>query len=149
MALIQIIRNIAPGVGCVSSTLSLPLVIHSLTSVLLAMPVFVLFFFQAEDGIRDYKVTGVQTCALPIWEFRRDEQVAAVAADHELEQVVDELGGLISFHCRIPPGIARRCGAQVVLLFAGRPVRPAGARRPHIQLTHSLSMCAALRPGAR
>src|SRR3954462_11992168 len=24
------------------------------------------FFFQAEDGIRDYRVTGVQTCALPI-----------------------------------------------------------------------------------
>src|SRR5256885_15594216 len=28
--------------------------------------VCVFFFFQAEDGIRDYKVTGVQTCALPI-----------------------------------------------------------------------------------
>src|SRR5256885_3004973 len=27
------------------------------------------FFFQAEDGIRDYKVTGVQTCALPILTF--------------------------------------------------------------------------------
>src|SRR5688500_3375096 len=26
----------------------------------------IIFFFQAEDGIRDYKVTGVQTCALPI-----------------------------------------------------------------------------------
>ena len=26
----------------------------------------VFFFFQAEDGIRDYDVTGVQTCALPI-----------------------------------------------------------------------------------
>src|SRR6266536_4349071 len=26
-----------------------------------------LFFFQAEDGIRDPLVTGVQTCALPIW----------------------------------------------------------------------------------
>ena len=25
------------------------------------------FFFQAEDGIRDRLVTGVQTCALPIW----------------------------------------------------------------------------------
>src|SRR5205807_6332251 len=25
------------------------------------------FFFLAEDGIRDYKVTGVQTCALPIF----------------------------------------------------------------------------------
>src|SRR5688500_18352186 len=29
------------------------------------------FIFQAEDGIRDYKVTGVQTCALPIY-FRRE-----------------------------------------------------------------------------
>src|SRR6266511_5550190 len=28
------------------------------------------FFFQAEDGIRDFHVTGVQTCALPISEFR-------------------------------------------------------------------------------
>ena len=25
------------------------------------------FFFQAEDGIRDTSVTGVQTCALPIY----------------------------------------------------------------------------------
>src|SRR5206468_7490832 len=29
----------------------------------------VLFFFQAEDGIRDLIVTGVQTCALPIYEL--------------------------------------------------------------------------------
>jgi len=30
-----------------------------------------LFFFQAEDGIRDSSVTGVQTCALPIyWLFQ-------------------------------------------------------------------------------
>src|SRR5437016_12019764 len=28
--------------------------------------VCVFFFFQAEDGIRDWSVTGVQTCALPI-----------------------------------------------------------------------------------
>src|SRR5258708_14130634 len=27
----------------------------------------IFFFFQAEDGIRDDLVTGVQTCALPIW----------------------------------------------------------------------------------
>ena len=26
----------------------------------------IFFFFQAEDGIRDWSVTGVQTCALPI-----------------------------------------------------------------------------------
>src|SRR2546426_6838316 len=34
---------------------------------------FVFFFFQAEDGIRDYKVTGVQTCALPISDHRVGE----------------------------------------------------------------------------
>src|SRR5690606_40839517 len=28
---------------------------------------FSFFFFQAEDGIRDFHVTGVQTCALPIY----------------------------------------------------------------------------------
>src|SRR5699024_11777269 len=28
---------------------------------------FLVFFFQAEDGIRDRNVTGVQTCALPIF----------------------------------------------------------------------------------
>src|SRR5690606_39744071 len=30
------------------------------------------FFFQAEDGIRVFHVTGVQTCALPIWQSERD-----------------------------------------------------------------------------
>src|SRR5207248_6615843 len=29
---------------------------------------FIFFFFQAEDGIRDRTVTGVQTCALPIYD---------------------------------------------------------------------------------
>src|SRR6266700_1164475 len=29
--------------------------------------VSIIFFFQAEDGIRDFHVTGVQTCALPIY----------------------------------------------------------------------------------
>src|SRR5436190_16393794 len=32
---------------------------------------FFFFFFQAEDGIRDHCVTGVQTCALPISHRRR------------------------------------------------------------------------------
>src|SRR5215510_3801090 len=31
------------------------------------MAAYFFFFFQAEDGIRDGHVTGVQTCALPIW----------------------------------------------------------------------------------
>src|SRR5256885_10036920 len=32
------------------------------------MDIIFVFFFQAEDGIRDYKVTGVQTYALPIYD---------------------------------------------------------------------------------
>src|ERR1022692_5113080 len=35
------------------------------------------FFFQAEDGIRDYKVTGVQTCALPIFTIDQTGQSGA------------------------------------------------------------------------
>src|SRR2546421_1868563 len=34
---------------------------------------FFFFFFQAEDGIRDLIVTGVQTCALPISRVARDD----------------------------------------------------------------------------
>src|ERR1039457_7563270 len=33
-------------------------------------------FFQAEDGIRDYKVTGVQTCALPIYQWLWSKHLA-------------------------------------------------------------------------
>src|SRR5262249_59365996 len=32
-----------------------------------AVVLVIFFFFQAEDGIRDWSVTGVQTCALPIF----------------------------------------------------------------------------------
>src|SRR5438093_6247866 len=35
------------------------------------------FFFQAEDGIRDWSVTGVQTCALPISTSRRTSLIMA------------------------------------------------------------------------
>ena len=38
---------------------------------------FFCFFFQAEDGIRDIGVTGVQTCALPIYVDRLDERSIA------------------------------------------------------------------------
>src|SRR5256885_6545459 len=57
------------------------------------------FFFQAEDGIRDYKVTGVQTCALPIYARsawpdaalrpparRGGERVRPAPGSHELRQ---------------------------------------------------------------
>src|SRR5260221_10431406 len=39
---------------------------------------FFFFFFQAEDGIRDHCVTGVQTCALPIYLVIYNADTAAV-----------------------------------------------------------------------
>src|SRR5690606_40074671 len=39
------------------------------------------FFFQAEDGIRDFHVTGVQTCALPI--FMCPHRAGNLSGSHE------------------------------------------------------------------
>src|SRR6266478_9162222 len=58
--------------------------------------VWVFFFFQAEDGIRDLTVTGVQTCALPISLAagslepgrRRQDQVGVAARRIVHEEVV-------------------------------------------------------------
>src|SRR2546430_2587600 len=49
----------------------------------------IFFFFQAEDGIRDLTVTGVQTCALPIWKCRAEIEAGIVEAG---EQAVYETG---------------------------------------------------------
>src|SRR5438874_4558618 len=45
-----------------------------------------LFFFQAEDGIRYLYVTGVQTCALPIWTSGLHERAVAVRAAVAVER---------------------------------------------------------------
>src|SRR2546429_2627034 len=41
----------------------------------------IFFFFQAEDGIRDVAVTGVQTCALPICELVLEKGVGCLFYD--------------------------------------------------------------------
>src|SRR5256885_4046465 len=53
---------------------------------ILDMILGVFFFFQAEDGIRDYKVTGVQTCALPI--YSSDGGVRLVGIDLDVTERV-------------------------------------------------------------
>src|SRR5438132_1743665 len=50
------------------------------------------FFFQAEDGIRDHCVTGVQTCALPIWRFPQDVGGGRSADTAALSAAADILG---------------------------------------------------------
>src|SRR5256886_3628492 len=53
------------------------------------------FFFQAEDGIRDLTVTGVQTCALPISRLSRTARGVQV----KLNQVYAALGGFFLKNC--------------------------------------------------
>src|SRR6476660_3026583 len=76
------------------------------------------FFFQAEDGIRDDLVTGVQTCALPIWRNERRQQIDDVvrgpvrglevlACHRVLDLVLEELDGRLVAqkpvrHSRLP-----------------------------------------------
>src|SRR3712207_7277512 len=56
------------------------------------------FFFQAEDGIRDIGVTGVQTCALPISAARTVRRAPSAQAVPALLQAVREHGdGFIRF----------------------------------------------------
>src|SRR6266513_4168526 len=51
-------------------------------------------FFQAEDGIRDRNVTGVQTCALPIWVERQAGESAEAAARTALAFGAERAGGV-------------------------------------------------------
>src|SRR5437763_13491065 len=56
---------------------------------------FFLFFFQAEDGIRDTSVTGVQTCALPISEAERGDSgdvIHVLFSAHSLPLKIVERG---------------------------------------------------------
>src|SRR2546429_4116101 len=50
--------------------------------------VVLFFFFQAEDGIRDVAVTGVQTCALPISITRQVQRLEAALGAELLDRSV-------------------------------------------------------------
>src|SRR5437016_10696626 len=67
----------------------------------------VFFFFQAEDGIRDWSVTGVQTCALPICNsaptVASSESVYAVASTQMRTRIVGRTQSLIC--TEIPPSL--------------------------------------------
>src|SRR2546430_8123009 len=51
------------------------------------------FFFQAEDGIRDLTVTGVQTCALPISSLARSARSPRRRPDRNPGRAADGSGG--------------------------------------------------------
>src|SRR5260221_843243 len=70
------------------------------------------FFFQAEDGIRDHCVTGVQTCALPISSRRRHTRSLCdwssdVCSSDRSEEHTSELQSHSDLVCRLLLEIGR------------------------------------------
>src|SRR6266699_4761775 len=53
--------------------------------------IFVFFFFEAEDGMLDADVTGVQTCALPIW-YRKRLTGQRTSEGQRLAKVLEDAG---------------------------------------------------------
>src|SRR5688572_31709233 len=82
------------------------------------------FFFQAEDGIRDLTVTGVQTCALPISVVAngRHHHAASGAADKLRNQISSnhELSFLMEAHDGLSGAIAERAGFKGLRSEEGR-----------------------------
>src|SRR2546427_4469492 len=96
--------------------------------------VFFFFFFQAEDGIRDLTVTGVQTCALPIYPAQRAARRGA-----ELRQADPLVRCAVGGREELPgggPGVdpprrarCRRAGADRPLPRPTRRATPPGGAR--------------------
>src|SRR2546426_7540721 len=68
-------------------------------------------FFQAEDGIRDYKVTGVQACALPIlMETPCSARTAPYPAS--IPEILRSSAKVGLLHFRVPDDVGRRALAD-------------------------------------
>src|SRR5579859_7708256 len=83
------------------------------------------FFFQAEDGIRDVTVTGVQTCALPISEHLGiDPRAARRGAVEVLEE---QAAGTLAHDEAGARRVERPGGARRVLVLRHEPAHGAEA----------------------
>src|SRR5205809_3080748 len=92
------------------------------------------FFFQAEDGIRDVAVTGVQTCALPIFNFpvvfAQDKgkltiKLGGQTVGHEEFEIARSGGGWLAkgtAEIKPPEGSSSKVSGSLTLQADGAPV---------------------------
>src|SRR5699024_12194969 len=79
----------------------------------------VIFFFQAEDGIRDRNVTGVQTCALPIL---RMQDFISLVEDH-YDMVIIDLAPVLEVSDT--QELARRLDGVILIVRQGKTQKAA------------------------
>src|SRR5690554_7254974 len=117
--------------------LSTPLIrLFLLVLILLLMPTlnFLPFFFQAEDGIRDADVTGVQTCALPIW-LGSSGSISVCCSDTTMphrHRVVRTTVGLDRGRSGRPDGSRSAATAGAVTARASRELLTSGTDRKSV-----------------
>src|SRR2546430_6149527 len=100
------------------------------------------FFFQAEDGIRDLTVTGVQTCALPIYVYASGEYEPVVSwAAEPVAAEVRATGEAVEVTC---PALglekrlrfAARGGVTVTHRWGAAPPPATAGFAPQVPLPH-------------
>src|SRR5256886_5981534 len=95
------------------------------------------FFFQAEDGIRDLTVTGVQTCALPIYQVS-----AKLLVDHEEPDARKHSPGkVVTEGASCGPstaGILRKVGGMTQLNFAQVDRKSTRLNSSHSQISYAV-----------
>src|SRR5712675_2535392 len=96
----------------------------------ISIPTRWVFFFQAEDGIRDVAVTGVQTCALPIFEtaltkvggeldvLNETTRLGASVTNRQCPPVVTPLGPEVPAPGRTPANPACSCATNLPVLVS-------------------------------
>src|SRR3989475_7933235 len=95
---------------------------------------FFFFFFQAEDGIRDLTVTGVQTCALPIWSREIGKLVDAITRIASQTDLL-ALNAAIEAARAGAHGLGFRVVADEVRKLSEQSTRSAGEVRARVKLT--------------
>src|SRR5690606_40820839 len=74
------------------------------------------FFFQAEDGIRDFHVTGVQTCALPIFSVSEVRDIQEEASEQGVRLIgFLRRGGEKVYATRVVDELVQKKGNEYVL----------------------------------